>query len=703
MRLHVARFEGGGELAVFGADGERLAAYRDAIQDRWTPLGLGEVVSLEFRPSAESSHLPFSIDLAAAGAEDLLPRSKGCVEGDLGCQDQSWKAAQRAAVVMQAEGDGESLVCHGWLINTRSGSRVPYVVTASGCFQGAKGLTALFGDRQQRAGSVIADRDDAALVQLESAPDGAYFLGWNAENETDRQVTLSAYSAIEGAQPQEGGAAVLSEPGIASAMYARGDALVPFERIYAALKPYLEDTAACEFQWSGAASSFSAAGGPVAVDVKSKPGCAWSAISQSDWIRLDSDAFQGSARTLFRLAPNPNRAARSGQLTIAGRTFRLTQDGAGSSVCETQPVEIGSPIYTEVAPECRSSLEPGRVSRRFSFHGEKGQPVTLAAESPRLEPSLYLLDQGGEILAKNRNGGETAGARIPAVTGTYKLPYTGQYVMEVVTASDSGTLRLAACPGVTPITIAYGQTLQGSLTSNSCVNVSYYTQLYQFQGTAGQQVAVTMTSSTLDSFLVLNGTDGLPLVEDDDSGGSLNSRIPSAGYYTLPQTGTYIIEASHWDPPLQTGAFSLNLALNGGGGGGGGGGGTGGTPLKFVAVTPCRVMDTRAGSGFSGLFGAPSLTGAGSRDVPIPSSACGIPSSAQAYSLNVTVVPMQPLSFLTVWPAGVARPNASTLNSFDGRVVANAAIVPAGSSGAVSVYATDLTDVIIDINGYFLP
>ena len=36
------------------------------------------------------------------------------------------------------------------------------------------------------------------------------------------------------------------------------------------------------------------------------------------------------------------------------------------------------------------------------------------------------------------------------------------------------------------------------------------------------------------------------------------------------------------------------------------------------------------------------------------------------------------------------------MNSLDGRVKANAAIVPAGTSGAVSVYVTDTTDVIVD-------
>ena len=71
--------------------------------------------------------------------------------------------------------------------------------------------------------------------------------------------------------------------------------------------------------------------------------------------------------------------------------------------------------------------------------------------------------------------------------------------------------------------------------------------------------------------------------------------------------------------------------------------------------------------------------------------------------MNVTVVPDGPLWYLTAWPTGGARPNVSTLNSWDGSIVANAAIVPAGAEGAISVYASGRTHVILDINGYFAP
>ncbi|HXN47014.1 MAG TPA: hypothetical protein VN893_10270, partial [Bryobacteraceae bacterium] len=114
---------------------------------------------------------------------------------------------------------------------------------------------------------------------------------------------------------------------------------------------------------------------------------------------------------------------------------------------------------------------------------------------------------------------------------------------------------------------------------------------------------------------------------------------------------------------------------------------------RFVPVTPCRVVDTRAAGG--------PLAARSSRSFAIPSSGCGIPATAQAYSLNVTVVPAGLLSYLTLWPTGQPQPFVSTLNSFAGTVVANAAIVPAGTNGAVSVYVSDQSDVILDIDGYF--
>jgi len=120
-----------------------------------------------------------------------------------------------------------------------------------------------------------------------------------------------------------------------------------------------------------------------------------------------------------------------------------------------------------------------------------------------------------------------------------------------------------------------------------------------------------------------------------------------------------------------------------------------------VPVTPCRIVDTRNPDG---PFGGPPISGGTSRPFPLSQSGnpCNIPSTAVAYSLNVTVVPQGRLGYLTIWPTGEGQPVVSTMNSHDGRVKANAAVVPAGTpSGSVSVYVTDTSNVILDIDGYF--
>jgi hypothetical protein len=138
-------------------------------------------------------------------------------------------------------------------------------------------------------------------------------------------------------------------------------------------------------------------------------------------------------------------------------------------------------------------------------------------------------------------------------------------------------------------------------------------------------------------------------------------------------------------------------------------------PLMYVGMTPCRVIDTRAGAVFPAPFGPPSLSALTITTYPIQSSTkCSIPSTALAYSFNITVTPITTpgvnppgfLGFLTVYPFSSTNntpPNASTLNNYLGTVVANAAIIPAGdNNGSVSFYPHDATDVIVDINGYYI-
>ncbi|MFO7320418.1 MAG: hypothetical protein DIU68_001680 [Chloroflexota bacterium] len=82
-------------------------------------------------------------------------------------------------------------------------------------------------------------------------------------------------------------------------------------------------------------------------------------------------------------------------------------------------------------------------------------------------------------------------------------------------------------------TIALGQSIEAELADGQD------NALYNFEGTAGQLVSITLVSDDFDPLLVLIGPDGQELTINDDGGpGSLNSRI---GPYSLPEDGEYTI------------------------------------------------------------------------------------------------------------------------------------------------------------------
>jgi hypothetical protein len=131
------------------------------------------------------------------------------------------------------------------------------------------------------------------------------------------------------------------------------------------------------------------------------------------------------------------------------------------------------------------------------------------------------------------------------------------------------------------------------------------------------------------------------------------------------------------------------------------------SPLPFIGITPCRLVDTRPSQGFTGAYGPPILVANATRDFDLNSAPqCpSVPASAQAYSLNITVTETAGPGDIRIWPTGTAPLNVSTQNWAAANVtIANAAIVPAGTNGSVTVQiAGSNTHLIIDVNGYYAP
>lgn len=121
--------------------------------------------------------------------------------------------------------------------------------------------------------------------------------------------------------------------------------------------------------------------------------------------------------------------------------------------------------------------------------------------------------------------------------------------------------------------------------------------------------------------------------------------------------------------------------------------------VAFVGMQPCRIIDTRNANG---PYGGPILAAGSTRTFDLDNGPCsGIPPGVEAYSLNIGAIVPPGNGFLTIWPTGEPLPNVSALNYLAGEVIANAAIVPSGTSGSVDIFVSTQTNIYLDINGYF--
>ena len=72
----------------------------------------------------------------------------------------------------------------------------------------------------------------------------------------------------------------------------------------------------------------------------------------------------------------------------------------------------------------------------------------------------------------------------------------------------------------------------------------------------------------------------------------------------------------------------------------------------------------------------------------------------RAVVLNATVTQASAPGYLTIFPAGAARPLASDLNFGAGDTQANLVVVQVGASGKVSLFAAAGTHVVFDVAGW---
>ena len=112
------------------------------------------------------------------------------------------------------------------------------------------------------------------------------------------------------------------------------------------------------------------------------------------------------------------------------------------------------------------------------------------------------------------------------------------------------------------------------------------------------------------------------------------------------------------------------------------------------AQSPTRILDTRNGNG-----GPATPLGARTTRTLTIAGRHGLPTTGiGAIIINLTATNSTQPSYITAWPNGYPRPNASNVNTVPGIDVANLAVVPVAPDGTISLYNNaGTTDLVADV------
>lgn len=117
----------------------------------------------------------------------------------------------------------------------------------------------------------------------------------------------------------------------------------------------------------------------------------------------------------------------------------------------------------------------------------------------------------------------------------------------------------------------------------------------------------------------------------------------------------------------------------------------------YHTLTPCRIVDTRAGQ-------APALAASARRVFTVTGATCSVPATATSVAFNVTVTGATAVGHIRLAP-GNGLTETSTLNFGAGVTRANNAIVMLATDGSGGVAATNRSSapvhLILDVSGYF--
>ncbi len=301
-------------------------------------------------------------------------------------------------------------------------------------------------------------------------------------------------------------------------------------------------------------------GEPVVIDLRSEDFDPYLILIFPDGTHSENDDYEGDAhRSLISMA-----LPADGEYQVHVTSFAVGETGAytvrlqqGSAAAATEGLETQSGALATGD----QTLRDGEYADGYTFEGQPGQHVRLDVGATEFDTYLILNGPGGFHQENDDVEGAAGHSIIEA-----ELTEAGTYTVIVTSyaAGETGRYELRMELGAARPTgdeqrdvraITLGQTVTGELAEgDGKLEQEEYRDIYVFNGTAGENITIELTSEVFDTYVGLVLPSGEAIENDDFEGSTSRSRVD----LTLRESGRYRIVATSYAAG-ETGTYRLSL------------------------------------------------------------------------------------------------------------------------------------------------
>jgi hypothetical protein len=313
---------------------------------------------------------------------------------------------------------------------------------------------------------------------------------------------------------------------------------------------------ACAFSISPASQIFGTEGGTGSVSVTADAGCNWTAVSNAAWITITSGSGGSGNGTVNYSAAANTGPARTGTMTIAGKTFTVNQDGTFSI---SGRVSFGRGFLSGVTMTLTGAAGGTTVTDslgNYSFTGLGSGTYTVTPEKTGY--SFTPVNRTVTLSGANAVNQNFAAALGGGGACTYSISPTSQSFSAAGGAGSAGVTAPAGCnwtavSNAVWITITGGSSGSGNGTVNYSVAANAGSARTGTMTIAGQTFTVNQSGAGGGSAFSISGkvmkgrfsVPGVTMTLTGTQGGTTTTDV--GGNYTftgLADGGTYTITPS---------------------------------------------------------------------------------------------------------------------------------------------------------------